>query len=89
MGSESTVAEIRLLVSQSPAGATTHRILAKGPGTKNRYTPLVTLKGETADSQLLSFKPPEPLKGIRYVKIETTASPSWIAWREIEVIAGE
>jgi hypothetical protein len=46
-------------------------------------------KGVTTDSDLLTFRLPEPLKGIRYIRIETTSSPSWVSWREIEVIAGE
>jgi hypothetical protein len=38
---------------------------------------------------VLSFSPSEPWEGIRRIQIETVASPSWVAWREIEVIAAE
>jgi len=31
----------------------------------------------------------DDLEGIRYIRIETTDSPSWVSWREIEVIAGD
>jgi len=30
---------------------------------------------------------PKPLEGIQFVRAEITLSPSWIAFREIEVIA--
>jgi hypothetical protein len=29
------------------------------------------------------------MRGIRYVRVESVSSPSWIGWREIKVIAGE
>jgi hypothetical protein len=43
----------------------------------------------TADSDVLVFHPEAPLTGIRTLRIETTTSPSWVGWREIEVIAAE
>jgi hypothetical protein len=89
LGEAYVIAEVRLLISQSPEGETIHRLLAKGPGTNNGYVLLHTFKGVTADSDLLTFGLPEPLKDIRYIRIETTSSPSWVSWREIEVIAGE
>jgi hypothetical protein len=30
--------------------------------------------------------PATPAKGIRYVRIETAASPSWVAWHEIRIV---
>ena len=83
------IAEVRLLPSQSPAGETTHRLLVKGPATNNEYEPLHTFQGATADARWVAFKLPEPLEGVRYIRIETTSSPSWVSWREVEVIAGE
>jgi hypothetical protein len=37
--------------------------------------------------QSLQFEPEEPLQDVRYLRVTTTLSPSWVAWREIEVIA--
>lgn len=37
----------------------------------------------TQDHQWLEFQ--NSVSNIRYLKIETTRSPSWVAWREIEV----
>lgn len=83
------IAEIRLLPSQSPAGETIHRLLVKGPATNGKHLLLHTFQGVTADSKWLALRLPEPLQVIRYLMIETTRSPSWIGWREIEVIAGK
>lgn len=89
LGSNYVIAEVRLLPSQTPAGRTIHRLLGTGSATDNKYVLLHTFEGSTADSKWLTIKFPEPLRGIRYIRIETTRSPSWISWREIEVIAGE
>ncbi|NOY98637.1 MAG: discoidin domain-containing protein [Chloroflexi bacterium] len=87
LGAEYSVKEIRLIPSQYPAGRTVHTLLVKGSGTGNEYISLITFDGETEDGQLLLFAPDTPLQGIRYVKVESTINPSWVAWREIEIIA--
>ena len=89
LGANYVIAEVRLLPSQSPAGETIHRLLVKGLATNNEYELLHTFEGVTTDSRWLILKLPEPLRGIRYIRIETTSSPSWVSWREFEVIAGE
>lgn len=89
LGANYVITEVRLLPSQSPTGKTVHRILVKGLATNHEYVLLRTFEEVTRDSKWLIFKTPEPLQGIRYIKIESTSSPSWISWREIEVIAGE
>lgn len=89
LGANYAIAEVRLLPSQTPAGKTIHRLLGMGPATDNKLVLLHTFEEQTADSKWLAFKFPEPLQGIRYIRVETTSSPSWVSWREIEVIAGE
>lgn len=37
------------------------------------------------DSDILEFLPPAPLTNTQCIKIVTTQSPSWVAWREIEI----
>ncbi len=88
LGEPSVIAEVRLSVCQDPAGETIHRIRVKGPGTDNKFEVLYTFKGVTSDSDLLTYKLPQPKQGIRYIRIDTQESPSWVAWREIEVIGG-
>jgi hypothetical protein len=88
LGESSTIAEIRLTVAQSPAGPTTHLVYGSGDGTGGEPILLHTFTGSTADSDVLVFTPETPVGGIRLIRIETRSSPSWIGWREIEVIAG-
>ena len=82
--STALLAGVRLVVAQFPAGPTRHRVLGgSGPAPT---TVLHVFDGQTADSDVLiaAFSPPVP--GIRFVRIETTESPSDVAWREIEIL---
>ncbi len=56
LGSPSTIASIRLKISQSPTGLTVHRLLIKGPGTGGQFTLLHEFKGNTNDLDVLTFK---------------------------------
>jgi len=88
LGKSHNIMEIRLTISQYPEGKTIHRVLGKGAN--GQFTLLTTFEGNTVDGQTLIFTPVEPIPNIRYIRIETTESPSWVAWREIEIIdAGE
>ncbi|HMK08834.1 MAG TPA: discoidin domain-containing protein [Anaerolineales bacterium] len=89
LGQDYDVAEIRLTVSQYPDGDTTHVVYGRGGGTAGELKQLTVFRGPTADSQVLVFHPDQPLRGIRVIRIETTLTPSWVAWREIEVIAAQ
>lgn len=80
------ILEIHLLPSQSPPGNTVHKVFGKGPGTGGKYILLHTFQEITEDSQVLAYRPTTPWEGIEVIRIETIASPSWIAWREIEII---
>ena len=83
------IAEVRLLVGQSPDGETTHRISVKGAEPGDAFQVAHTFSGVTVDAQRLTVAFPEPLEAIRYLRVETLSSPSWVAWREVEVISGE
>ena len=87
LGQEFDIAEFQLIPSQYPAGRTVHRIFVKGSGTGGGFTLLTTLDGETADGVPLVFSPDVPVTGVQIVKIETVTSPSWVAWREIQIIS--
>lgn len=80
----SAIATIRLVISQEP-GFTVHRVLGKGES--GSYEELHVFRGETVDWQTLEYSPPQPWKGIRFVRIETTVSNSWVGWKEIEIIS--
>jgi len=56
---------------------------------KNPYWLLHEFLGYTYDAQYLEFSPSSPWQGIRFVKVETIYSPSWISWREVEIISDD
>ena len=78
---------IRLHVYQSVPGPTVHRILIRT--TQGVDVLVAELAGTTRDGAILDFLPARPLSGIRYVRIETTAGPAHVSWREIELIQPE
>ncbi len=84
LGTPANIRLIRLVTSQSPEGETVHQIL--GGGTSEKLNILYEFRGRTSDQQVLEFKPASPIAGIRYIRVLTTQSPSWVAWREIEVL---
>lgn len=85
LGADKTVGEIRLVVSQYPNGATVHEIYARG--TAGPEWGLGTANVNTEDGQVISLVNQSGWTQVRYVRVETTASPSWVSWFEIEVIA--
>jgi hypothetical protein len=89
LGEPYTIASIRLTVEQSPAGETVHRVYGKGPGTGGDFVLLTTLSGVTESLDVLDYTPAEPLRDVQFIRVETITSPSWVGWREIEVIAAE
>lgn len=84
LGAEYSILEIRLTTSQYPEGMTTHRVL--GRSATGEFHELTTFEGNTVDGQTLIFTPAQPIPAIRFIRVETISSPSWVSWREIEVI---
>jgi hypothetical protein len=81
-----TISSVQLHLSQFPDGGTTHRIYGRGPtGTE---TLLAELSGTTHDGEWLTATPPSfgAWSGVTAVRVETTASPSWVAWWDIRVV---
>ena len=62
-------------------------MLVRGPNPGDPYVLVKELKGTTHDSQVLDVSDGAPWKNMRYVRVETASSPSWVSWREIEVLA--
>ncbi|MGA9532293.1 MAG: discoidin domain-containing protein [Anaerolineales bacterium] len=89
LGQAYDVKEIRLIPSQYPAGETTHRVLGKGAAASDEFRLLHTFAGFTEDGLRLVFTPESAWQGIQYVRIATDGSPSWVGWREIELIAAD
>lgn len=89
LGQPSDISAVRLLISQYPAGNTLHRVLGKGPGANEVFSELTRFEGFTEDGQWLEFSPEDPWAAIQTIRVETVTSPSWVSWREIEVIAAD
>lgn len=83
LGEPRTVGSIRLVVAQYPPGPTHHRVWAiLEDGSRSL---LAELQGYTVQGQALEPVLAEPLAGVRAIRVETLGSPSWVAWRELEV----
>jgi hypothetical protein len=72
------------VVSQWPAGETVHQVWGGGP--TGDLILLHEFRGHTEGGQVLEFVPADPLEGIQVVRIATLESPSWVGWKEIEVV---
>lgn len=83
LGELFTIEEIKLYVDQAPAGNTTHRVLGK-TNESDDYNELHEFSGHTDFGDVLGHEFESPVESIRYLRIETTESPSWISWSEIE-----
>jgi predicted amidohydrolase YtcJ len=78
------VVAVRLVVDQFPPGPTTHIVWGRRADDE-----LVQLAERTSDTDMfdvleIEIDAPEELVAIR---IETTSSPSWVAWREIDIVS--
>ncbi len=81
LGSVVPLKKIRLLTSQNPGGNTTH--VVTGDVSAAPTTTLQTFSGNTTDYQWLEASWDTPVN-VRYVRITTTSSPSWVSWHELE-----
>lgn len=83
LGRTRPVSRINLVVGQSPSGRTTHVLEGRLAGVAT-WTNIATLTSVTQDGQRISYTLPFT-RNLRYLRVRTTLSPSWIAWREITV----
>jgi hypothetical protein len=84
LGAPVEVGRVRLFISQYPDGSTTHKILTRAT-TGDPWDLQYTFTGNTVDNQVLEHSPSSAWTNVRYVRVDTTASVSWVAWKEIEV----
>jgi F5/8 type C domain len=85
LGSAQSVAEIDLGVTQLPDSFTDHRRYGKA-NASDPYTLLADFNGFTVDQEVLRYSAATPQQ-LRFIRVETTSSASWVGWREIEVFA--
>ncbi len=81
LGNYYTVSSVRFNVQKTPAGTASHTITAGPCSQAYSYTQSFSENGKSGEWQEVST-----IFGgaVRYVTISTTASPSWVAWAEIE-----
>lgn len=86
LGQPATIERFKLVDLFGGEGRHVNTIWGKGPGTGDDYYPLATLEVLSEQDELvIEHTLPQPVSGIRYIKVETVASPGWIIWHEIEV----
>lgn len=84
LGGVVSVGRVRLFVNQFPDGTTIHRVYGR-PSTADPWVLLHEFNGHTVDDQVLEHQPGSAWTNVRYLRVETYASPSWVSWKEIEV----
>jgi F5/8 type C domain len=83
LGAVQSVGEVDLGITQLPDCPTDHRLYARA-STADPYTLLAEFNGYTVDQQVLTYRAVSPQQ-LRYIRVETTSSCSWVGWREISV----
>jgi hypothetical protein len=83
LGQPFEIGRVRMVAAQFPEGETVHQIW--GRGSEGELQLLHEFQGFTAEGDILEFLPETPLENIRYLRVVTTSSPSWVSWKEIEV----
>lgn len=83
LGSAYVISAIRLHITQDPAGNTIHRL--GGMVEKGSPMNLHKFSGKTQEGQVLEFTPAAGKVILRLLRVETVESPSWVAWKEIEI----
>ena len=85
LGAVQTIGEIDLGITQLPDCATAHRVSGRAT-TSEEYGVLSEFSAFTVDQQILRYVAATPTH-VRYIRVETTSSCSWVGWREIAVYA--
>jgi len=80
LGSDTIVGSMRLLAAMNPNGGTSHTI--SGRTDAGDEVTLWSVSGYTVNGQWLESSDINPT-AVRYVRVTTTTTPSWVAWTEI------
>jgi hypothetical protein len=78
------ITEIELVVAQWPEGDSRHLIQVRASSAEDFRT-VHEFQGFTRENDRLSFAPDLPLENVGEIRIQTLSSPSWVAWKEIQV----
>ncbi|TPW12845.1 MAG: hypothetical protein FD129_1388 [bacterium] len=89
LGRTEGVTRLRLVVAMLPDGDATHEVWVSNQPIQedlSAATKLHIFQGPMTDRQVLELKLESPWAA-RYVQVRTIASPSWVAWMEVQVFA--
>jgi hypothetical protein len=78
------ITEIELVVAQWPEGDSQHLIQVRASGAEAYHT-VHEFQGFTRENDRLTYKPEQALENVGQIRIQTLSSPSWVAWKEIQV----
>ena len=78
------IAALRLTPAMFPSGVVTHRVWGRYP---TGLSLLTQWHGTMSDGVPTTVLLDPPVSGLTAIRVETTESPSWIAWRDIEITA--
>jgi hypothetical protein len=78
------ISEIRLLVAQYPEGNTVHLVQVRS-SSSDAFQTVFEFNGSTNDGDWLVFTPGASLENVAQIRFQTVASPSWVAWKELQV----
>ncbi|WP_212646600.1 discoidin domain-containing protein [Delftia sp. PE138] len=87
LGSERMISKMRLLPAQSPASAGVSHIVWAYRSDGSKYRLLALERTITQDNQWIDLYNNLETT-VRYLTVETTRSPSWVAWRELQIFDG-
>lgn len=82
---DAPVTALRLVVDQYPQGPTRHIIW--GRNADGDLVQLAAVEAETDMFDVLEVEIEDPMQ-VGAIRVETVESPSWVAWREIEILYG-
>jgi len=79
-----SIGAVRLRVAQFPAGPTVHRVDATFADGRSEEVARFEASTEEGDVLEADFSP--ALEGVVTIRVTTIASPSWVAWKEVEIL---
>jgi hypothetical protein len=86
LGGSFPIGKVRAAVTMLPGGLTTHIVYGRVAGRGYEYALVGAHTGITADQDWLEFPGPAAVE-LESILVESTESPSWIGWREIEALS--
>ena len=88
LGALYSLSELRFLVAQYPQGDTVHRIQVRADSAA-AYVEIHEFSGVTDDNDWLVLTLDPRLDDVRFIRVQTVSSPSWVAWKEIQVYGNQ